>query len=99
MDIKINTVHFDADKKLVDFIETKVSKLSQFYDNIIGAEVFLKVEKTQSPENKIAEIKLQIPGSDLFAKKQTDTFEESTDIAVNALRKQLTKRKEKQRGK
>jgi|SRR6056297_499179 len=99
MDIKINTVHFDADKKLIDFIESKVSKLTQFYDNIIGAEVFLKVEKTQSPENKIVEIKLQIPGNDLFAKKQTDTFEESTDIAVNALRKQLTKWKEKLKGK
>src|SRR6056297_3470569 len=99
MDIKIHSVHFDADSKLVDFVEKKVSKLDQFYDNIIGAEVFLRLEKDQSPENKISEIKLQIPGSDLFAKKQTDTFEESTDIAVNALRKQLTKRKEKQRGK
>jgi putative sigma-54 modulation protein len=98
MDIKIHSVHFDADQKLVDFVENKVGKLDQFYDNIIGAEVFLRVEKGQSPENKLAEIKLQIPGSDLFAKKQTDTFEESTDLAVDALRKQLTKRKAKQRG-
>lgn len=98
MDVKIHSVHFDADQKLIDFVESKVSKLEQFYDNIIGAEVFLRVEKDQSPENKLAEIKLQIPGSDLFAKKQTDTFEESTDLAVNALKKQLTKRKAKQRG-
>ena len=98
MDVKIHSVHFDADKKLIDFVESKVNKLDQFYDNIIGAEVFLRVEKDQSPDNKLAEIKLQIPGSDLFAKKQTDTFEESTDLAVNALRKQLTKRKAKQRG-
>lgn len=99
MDIQIHSVHFDADKKLEDFIESKVNKLDQFYDNIIGAEVYLRVEKNQSPDNKIAEIKLQIPGSDLFAKKQSDTFEESTDAAVNALEKQLKKRKEKQRGK
>ena len=98
MDIKIHSVHFDADKKLIDFIESKVSKLDQFYDNIIGAEVFLRLEKDQSPANKVAEIRIQIPGSDLFAKKQADTFEESTDSAVNALRKQLTKRKAKQRG-
>jgi putative sigma-54 modulation protein len=98
MDIKIHSVHFDADAKLVDFVEKKVGKLDQFYDNIIGAEVFLRVEKDQSPDNKIAEIKLQIPGSDLFAKKQTDTFEQATDLAVDALRKQLTKRKAKQRG-
>ncbi|MBS3806489.1 MAG: ribosome-associated translation inhibitor RaiA [Bacteroidales bacterium] len=98
MDVKIHSVHFDADKKLIEFVENKVNKLDQFYDNIIGAEVFLRVEKEQSPDNKLTEIKLQIPGSDLFAKKQTDTFEESTDLAVNALRKQLTKRKAKQRG-
>jgi len=98
MDVQIHSVHFDADKKLIDFVESKVNKLDQFYDNIIGAEVFLRVEKDQSPDNKLTEIKLQIPGSDLFAKKQTDTFEESTDLAVNALRKQLTKRKDKQRG-
>jgi len=99
MDIKIHSVHFDADQKLKDFVENKVNKLDQFYENIIGAEVFLRVEKTQSPDNKIAEIKLQIPGSDLFAKKQSDTFEESTDATVSALEKQLKKRKEKQRGK
>ena len=98
MDIQIHSVHFDADKKLIEFVESKVNKLDQFYDNIIGAEVYLRVEKDQSPENKLAEIKLQIPGNDLFAKKQTDTFEESTDLAVSALRKQLTKRKAKQRG-
>jgi putative sigma-54 modulation protein len=99
MDIKIHSVHFDADQKLKNFIENKVSKLDQFYDNIIGAEVFLRIEKTQSPDNKISEIKLQIPGSDLFAKKQSDTFEEATDSSVSALEKQLKKRKEKQRGK
>lgn len=98
MDIKIHSVHFDADSKLIDFVEKKVSKLDQFYDNIIGAEVFLRYEKDQTPDNKITEIKLKIPGSDLFAKKQTDTFEQSTDLAVDALRKQLTKRKDKQRG-
>ena len=98
MDIKIHSVHFDADSKLVDFIEKKFNKLDQFYDSIIGAEVFLRLEKEQTPDNKLTEIKLQIPGSDLFAKKQTGTFEESTDLAVDALRKQLTKRKAKQRG-
>ncbi|MBS3768996.1 MAG: ribosome-associated translation inhibitor RaiA [Bacteroidales bacterium] len=98
MDIKIHTIHFDADSKLTDFVEKKANKLDQFYDNIIGAEVFLRYEKDQTP-NKISEIKLQIPGSDLFAKKESDTFEEATDLAVDALRKQLTKKKAKQRGK
>ncbi len=76
MNIKIHSVHFDADRKLEDFIESKVKKLVQFSDDIIGAEVFLKLENTQDAENKIAEIKLDIPGNELFAKKQSKSFEE-----------------------
>lgn len=98
MDIQIHSIHFDADKKLVDFINTKVKKLIQFYDNIIGAEVFLKIEKGQSTENKVAEIRLDIPGNDVFAKKQTNSFEESIDTSIEAIKRQLTKHKEKQRG-
>lgn len=70
MDIKIHSIHFDADKKLIDFINGKVNKLIQFYDNIIGAEVFLRLEKDQGAENKVAEIRLDIPGNDIFAKKK-----------------------------
>ncbi|HAN18688.1 MAG: ribosomal subunit interface protein [Bacteroidetes bacterium GWC2_33_15] len=98
MDIKIHSVHFDADKKLVDFVNNKVKKFVQVYDNIIEAEVFLRLEKDQSAENKITEIKLRIPGNDLFAKKKTKSFEESTDNAIDALIRQLKKSKEKQRG-
>ena len=98
MDIKIHSIHFDADKKLIDFINGKVSKLIQFYDNIIGAEVFLRVEKDQGSENKLAEIRLDIPGNDVFAKKKTKSFEESIDSCSEAIKRQLTKFKEKQRG-
>ena len=95
MKIKITSIHFDAAEKLVSFVETKVSKLEHFFDNILGAEVFLRIEKPQAIDNKIAEIKLVIPGNDLFAKKQASTFEEATDLAVEALRQQITKHKEK----
>lgn len=98
MEIKIHSIHFDADQKLIEFIEKKVGKLVQFYDNILGAEIFLRLDKDQSLENKLVEIKLAIPKNDLFAKKQSRTFEESTDNAVEALRRQLQKTKEKQRG-
>lgn len=98
MDIKISSVHFDADKKLLDFIEKKVNKLVKFYEDIIGAEVFLRLENTQSLENKVAEIRLLVPGYDLFAKKQSKSFEEATDVAIEALRQQILKHKEKQRG-
>lgn len=98
MDIKIHSVHFDADKKLVDFVNNKVKKFVQVYDNIIEVEVFLRLEKDQSAENKITEIKVRIPGSDLFAKKKTKSFEESTDNVIDALIRQLKKTKEKKRG-
>ena len=70
----------------------------QFYDDIIFAEVYLKLENTQDLNNKVAEIKLEIPGNDLFVKKQSNSFEKSTDNAVNALKRQITKHKEKLRG-
>ena len=98
MEIKIHSIHFDADKKLIDFINSKVKKLIQFYDNIIGVEVFLKVDKDQNTENKVAEIRLDIPGSDIFAKKRSKSFEESVDNVLDAIKRQLTKHKEKQRG-
>jgi putative sigma-54 modulation protein len=97
MNIKIQSIHFDADSRLLNFIEQKVKKLLQIYDDIIGAEVFLRLEKVQDMENKIVEIKVFIPGNDVFAKKQSKTFEESTDECVEALRKQLRKHKEKLR--
>jgi putative sigma-54 modulation protein len=98
MDIKISSVHFDADKKLVDFVNKKLTKLVKFYEEIIGAEVFLRLENSQDMENKVAEIKLFIPGNDLFAKKQSKTFEEATDSVIDALRMQIDKHKGKIRG-
>ena len=98
MDIKINSVHFDADKKLLAFVNERITKLVKFYEGIIGAEVFLRLENTQELENKVAEIKLTISGNDLFAKKQSKSFEEATDTAVEALRQQIIKHKEKIKG-
>lgn len=98
MPVKINSVHFKTDKKLDEFISEKMDKLLNLHDNIIGSEVTLRVDNTDEPENKIAEIRLMVPGNDLFARKQSKSFEEATDTAVEALRRQLAKHKEKQRG-
>ena len=70
MTLKIQSVHFDADKKLLAFVEEKVDKLTHYYDGIINSEVILKLDKSDAAENKIAEIKVHIAGNDLFAKKQ-----------------------------
>jgi len=95
MQVKIHSVQFKADIKLENFIEDKLGKLNNYYDNILGSEVFLKLENTNGPENKITEIRLSIPGNDLFAKKQSKTFEEATDQAIDALRRQIQKHKDK----
>ncbi|MFA5814346.1 MAG: ribosome-associated translation inhibitor RaiA [Bacteroidales bacterium] len=95
MTIKIQSVHFDADQKLLDFIEEKVNRLSLFEDSILGAEVILRLDKNQNSENKLSEIRLIISGSDLFAKKQCKSFEEAIDQTIEALKRQLFRQKGK----
>jgi putative sigma-54 modulation protein len=98
MKTTINAIKFDADRKLVLFVQNKVKKLSKFYDEILAAEVFLKLENIQEIDNKTVEIRIEIPGNSLFSRKQSKTFEESTDLAIDALKLQLIKHKEKLRG-
>ncbi len=96
MEVIINSVHFDADQRLLDFINKKVNKMDTFFDGIINAEVTLKILKPETPKNKISEVKISIPANGyLFAKKEADSFEEATDLALEAIRKQLTRYKEK----
>lgn len=96
MNIQLNTVHFTADQKLIDFVNKKIPKLDTYFEGIIGVEVILKVVKPETANNKIAELKVSIPGTSyIFAEKQADSFEEAIDIAIDAVRKQLTKHKEK----
>jgi putative sigma-54 modulation protein len=98
MNIKINSVHFKADKKLESFITEKLQKMTALFEGIIGSEVILKLENSETRENKLVEIRLLIRGYDLFAKKLSTTFEEATDKAIEALRKQLMRHKDKLRG-
>lgn len=98
MDLIISSLHFKADAKLEDFIREKTQKLTPLFDNVLGCEVVLRLDAASDNSNKIAEIKLIIPGNDLFSKRQAKSFEEAVDNAVDALRKQLKKRKEKVKG-
>ncbi len=95
MKVNISSVHFKTDKKLDSFITEKLEKLSTFYDGLISSDVKLKLENTPSSENKIAEIRINIKGNDLYASKTCKSFEEATDSAIEALRRQLKKHKEK----
>ena len=95
MKITVQSIRFNADKKLLDFIQKKTDKLETFYDHIISGEVYLKLENVEDEANKITEIKLMLPGCQLFAKEQCKSFEEATDLAVESLRKQINKHKQK----
>jgi len=99
MNMIINSVHFKADKRLETYVKEKLEKLQSVFDGVIGAEVKLKLDNTDIPENKIAEIRLMVKGNDLFVVKEAKTFEEATSLAAEVLHRQLKKYKEKQRGK
>jgi putative sigma-54 modulation protein len=98
MNVQIHSVKFDADKKLIDFVHQKLGKLTQVGEDIVNAEVFLRIDKDMEKENKISEIRLELPGGPLFARKQSRSFEEAMDEALDAIKKQITRLKEKKRG-
>lgn len=97
MKVTVNSIHFDADKKLLGFIDKKVNKLSTFDNSLIFAQVYLKIESIEQLLNKKVEIKLSTSNGELFASKQCDSFEEAVDLSIDALRKQILKSKAKKR--
>ena len=97
MKVFVQSVNFNADKELVEFVEKKVESLEKYYDKIVDSEVFLKVQQSSEKENKIVEVKINVPGNDFVVKKVCKTFEEGVVLTVDSLRRQLNKRKEKRR--
>jgi putative sigma-54 modulation protein len=97
MNVNIQTVHFDADSKLVSYIEKKVPKLTQFHDRIIKVDVYLKLDNVvHNIKDKIAEIKVHIPGYEFFVKQSSKSFEESFDTALDSVITQIKRKKDKQ---
>ena len=97
MEIKIQSIHFDATEKLEAFIEKKVAKLEKSFEDIQKVEVQCKVVKPATVQNKEVSITVAVPGNTLFVEKTSDTFEESVDLCVDSMRAQLQKFKEKLR--
>ena len=95
MNVQIQSVKFDADKKLLEFVENKMAKLDRFADRSTGAEVVMKLDKDHDRGNKVATITLHMPGEDLVADHRSKRFEESVDEAIDALKRQLEKFKGK----
>jgi putative sigma-54 modulation protein len=98
MKIKVQSIHFNADRKLLDFVQDRADKLTVFFDQIIDGEVFLRLDKSATNDNKVTEVRINTPGKILFAKEQSKSFEEAADSAFEALRRQITRHKEKMRG-
>jgi putative sigma-54 modulation protein len=96
MNVNIQTVHFDADVKLLEHIQSKISKVSQFHDKITKVDIYLKLDNiVHQIKDKVAEIKVHLPGQDLFVKQSSKSFEESFDTALASVITQIKRRKEK----
>ena len=95
MKMNLQSVNFNADQKLIDFTQKKLDKLDTYFDKIIHADVYFKVQNTSGKDNKITEILLSVPGGDIMVKKTCNKFEACIDECVSSLQRQLIKRKEK----
>ncbi len=98
MNVKIDSIHFKADTKLLDYIEKKANKIDKYYDRAIDLDVKLKLESNGQIKDKIVEYVLKVPGDKLFVSTVDKTFEAAADIGMDSLKRQLKRYKEKQRG-
>ncbi|HEX9979648.1 MAG TPA: ribosome-associated translation inhibitor RaiA [Flavobacterium sp.] len=97
MKVHVHPVNFSVDRKLIAFIQERLDKLEKFYDKVVVADVFLKLDNTSEKENKVVEVRLNVPGDDFLVTKQCKSFEEAADQSAECLERLLVKRKEKVR--
>ena len=96
MNVNIQTVHFDADEKLVDLVSRKVQKFTTFHDRISKVDVFLKLDNVvHTIKDKVVEIKVNVPRHEFFVKTSSKSFEESFDAAFESIINQIKRKKEK----
>ena len=97
MKVEIQSVKFDADKKLVDFIQAKMNKMDRFVENALSSQVTLKIDKDDEQGNKVAVVKIDVAGGELLAERRCKSFEEAIDLCLDAIKKQIDKYKERRR--
>ena len=95
MNVQIQAVKFDADRKLIEFVEAKMAKLDRFIERATGADVILNLDMDYEIGIKVAFIGIEVPGDVLVAEARSKSFEESVDNAIDALKKQIEKHKER----
>lgn len=95
MDVKIQSLKFDASQQLLEFVEKKMSRLDRFADRPTGVDVVLRLEKDSEKGNKVASVVLHVPGGDIVTEQRARTFEEAVDEALDVIKRQIEKRKDK----
>lgn len=95
MKVNVHAVNFSVDGKLVGFIEQRMGKLEKYYDRVVTNDVFLKVEKTSEKENKVAELRIHVPGDEFLVRKQCKSFEAAVEQCAESVERLLVKRKQK----
>ena len=94
MEVKIQSVKFDASKQLLEFVEKKMSRLERFEGSSTGVDVTLKLDKDSEKGNKLALVTLHVPGADIVSEQRASTFEEAVDLALDAVKRQIVKRRD-----
>ena len=95
MKVNVQAVNFNVDRKLIGYVQERLDKLEKFYGKVVYSDVFFKLDNTSDKENKIAEIKISVPGDEFIVKKQCKTFEEAVEQAADSMERLLVKRKQK----
>ncbi|MBE6174011.1 MAG: ribosome-associated translation inhibitor RaiA [Rikenellaceae bacterium] len=95
MEVNIQSVKFDASKQLIEFVEKKMSRLERFEDSATGVDVVFKLDKDNEKGNKVALVTLHVPGNDILTEQRARTFEEAIDLALDAIKRQIEKRRDK----
>ena len=95
MKVDIQSIHFDADQRLLDFINKKIEKVGTYYEDIRSIDVYLRLEKDAEKDNKTVEVKINMNHNPVFAKEHSSTFEAATDMVLDKLVAQVKKHKEK----
>ena len=94
MNTIVQSPDFIASKTLLDFVQANANKLESFTDRISECRVCLKMDKSDVNQNKICEIKLFVPHGNFFASKASHSFEDATTKTIEAIKHQLTRRKD-----
>ena len=92
---RIQSVHFDASQQLMEFVEKKVAKLDKLCEGATALEVTMKLIKPETAKNKEVALHVSSAGGDLFASKISDTFEDALLGAIDAVKVQAEKNKNK----